>query len=178
MATARRIEVDEIVKDVRDGLTDHELMQRYGLSAKGLKSTLEKLVEAEIIELTEVYRRPVFYEDTLDSDSRRESPRHYLALLLPVYDADRKEERGWVTDISEQGVGVMGVEAVPGEKRTLVVIPEKFSKADRIVFEAECHWAERESADAEPTAGFKIISISETDLEELRKFIRVVTIEN
>jgi hypothetical protein len=178
MTSPRRIEVDEIVKDVRDGLTDHELMKRYGLSAKGLKSTLQKLVDAEIIQLTDVYRRPIFYEDGLDSDSRRESPRHYLSLLLPVYDAERQEEHGWVTDISEQGIGVMGVKAVPGEKRTLVVIPEKFSKADQIVFEAECHWAERESAEAEPIAGFRITAISDKDLEELRRFIRVITIEN
>ena len=178
MTSPSRIEVREIVKDVRDGLTDHELMKKYGLSAKGLKSTLQKLVDAEIIELPEVYRRPVFYDDNLDSDSRRGTPRHYLALLLPVYDADRKEQQGWVTDISELGVGVMGVDAVPGERRTLVVIPEKFSKAEQIVFEAECHWAERESSDAEPTAGFKITAISEKDLQELRRFIRVVTIEN
>lgn len=178
MASPQRIGVDNIVKDVRDGLTDHELMKKYGLSAKGLKGALQKLVEADIIELTEVYRRPIFYDDSLESDSRREQPRHYLALLLPVYDADEEENTGWVTDVSETGIGVIGLHADLGERKTLVVIPEKFSKAQQIVFEAECHWAEQEVSEADPTAGFQITSISEENLEELRRFIRVVTIEN
>ena len=167
MPSPHRIEVDEIVRDIREGLTDHELMKRYELSAKGLKNTLERLVEAEAVQLTEVYRRPVFYDDSLDDESRREYPRHYLALLLPVYEADREENRGWLTDVSEQGLGVIGLSVEQGEKKTLAIIPGKFSDRERILVEAECHWTEREQSAADLTSGFHITSISEVDLEEL-----------
>lgn len=52
-----RISAEEAVKDIRDGLTDEELMTKYGLSAKGLSSLFRKLVSAGEIDKSEVEAR-------------------------------------------------------------------------------------------------------------------------
>ncbi len=178
MTTGLRIQAGEIIDDIRSGLTDFELMSKYSMSALDLRNTIQKLLDGDIIQSSEVYHRRVLYDDSLDDESRREIPRHYLALLLPVYEADNPNVKGWLTDITEQGVGVRGIKAVRGEFRAFVIVPERFSRVDQIVFETECRWAEDGNEDVEPTAGFQITGISSHDLVALKEFIRVITIDN
>jgi hypothetical protein len=178
MTFVQRAEIDEFVNDLRSGLTDYELMEKYGLSARGLRRAIEKLIDADIVKISEVYHRPVFYDDSFDSDSRRQYPRHYLALLLPICDAENPEAKGWLTDVTERGIGIMGIRASVGEKKAFVLQPGKFSEVDEIRFEAVCHWAEGDDPDASPVAGFEISRISDRDLKELKKFIRVISVSN
>ena len=56
----RIIQARDIVRDVRSGMTDTELMEKYELSAKGLESAFTKLVNSGTMTVGEVYgqRRP------------------------------------------------------------------------------------------------------------------------
>lgn len=57
----RRIDVDIALNDIRSGLDDASLMQKYRVSARGLQSLFNKLVRAGSIELAELDRRmPAF----------------------------------------------------------------------------------------------------------------------
>jgi hypothetical protein len=65
MAAKRRISAAEMVKDIRAGLTDLELMNKYNLSPKGLQSAMRKLLEARFITQAEYDWRPSEYDDTV-----------------------------------------------------------------------------------------------------------------
>ncbi len=68
MSQKRKIKASEIVRDIRAGLTDFELMKKYQLSSKGLKSVMEKLLQAKAITQAEFDWRPAEYDDTVVVD--------------------------------------------------------------------------------------------------------------
>jgi hypothetical protein len=59
-----RIKAGDAARDIRSGMTDSQLMEKHGLSAKGLQSLLQKLLEAKAITPTEVKHRRAAYHDT------------------------------------------------------------------------------------------------------------------
>jgi len=65
MAQKIKIKASDAVRDIRSGMTDFELMERYGLSAKGLQSLILKLMESKAITRTEIEERRKSYHDTL-----------------------------------------------------------------------------------------------------------------
>jgi len=55
--TGQRIRVREIVKDLRSGLGDSELMTKYALSEIQLESVFQKLIDADFITSVELWER-------------------------------------------------------------------------------------------------------------------------
>jgi Fe2+ or Zn2+ uptake regulation protein len=60
-----RIRASEVVRDLRAGLSDKELMQQYRLTPKLLRYVLRKLVEAGRITEMEFYERTMLSESSL-----------------------------------------------------------------------------------------------------------------
>jgi hypothetical protein len=178
MASELKVRVGEFVSDIRSKLTDYELMEKYGLEAVELKKAIKKLVDSQIIPVSEVYHRRILYDSSLDSEPRRRLPRHYLALLLPIFESNAPSVRGWLTDISEEGIGLKGIRSDFGEIRLFSIAPGRFSDASEILFEAECRWSEWADEESECSAGFMITKITDPNLLALRDFIRVLSIEN
>ena len=57
----RKIKADQVLKDIRSGMSDGELMVTYHLSPKGLQSLFNKLVQGGFIDLEELDQRmPTF----------------------------------------------------------------------------------------------------------------------
>lgn len=56
MAT-RQLKAKELVKDIRSGMDDNELMRKYDLSASQLESVFHKLIEADFITSLELWER-------------------------------------------------------------------------------------------------------------------------
>lgn len=52
-----RIEADQALKDIQAGMSDSELMQKYNISAKGLRSLFGKLLAASLISRRELAAR-------------------------------------------------------------------------------------------------------------------------
>ncbi len=63
---ARRVGVSEAVADIRAGMGDAELMEKYRLTAKGLQSLFEKLLDRGWIDRGEYEERMVLIEGTVD----------------------------------------------------------------------------------------------------------------
>jgi hypothetical protein len=55
--TGQRIRVREVVKDLRSGLGDSELMTKYDLSENQLESVFQKLIDADFITALELWER-------------------------------------------------------------------------------------------------------------------------
>jgi hypothetical protein len=175
MNVEQREDLEEIVKDIHAKIIDSELMEKYHLSAAELKSVLNHLVDTKVLTHAELYSRPILNDDSIDDEARRQLPRYRLAFLISIHEADSPEIRGWVTDITDKGVGTAKIRATVGEVKSYVIVPRRLKGVDQITFKAECRWTSTEGPGQVPIAGFRIIEISQDRLVELRKFIRLIT---
>ena len=155
----------DMIADIRSGMSDFELMEKYGLSSDGLRFALQTLVDTKVITVKELYG------DTVSVEPAPETTRKYLAVALDIFDSERPEIRGEVTDISETGVGIIGIEGKVGERRAFSIPAEAFIGVDWIVFESRCRWAEKDKTSGQWSAGFEITGISEKCLGDLRRLI-------
>ncbi len=62
----RRIDARQAVADLRSGMSDHALMRKYAISAAGLQSLLNKLLEADLIDQAELDDRLSLSEKTVE----------------------------------------------------------------------------------------------------------------
>ncbi len=62
----RRIDAKEALADIRCGMTDRALMKKYAISAAGLQSLFQKLLEAGLIEQLEIDERASLSERTVE----------------------------------------------------------------------------------------------------------------
>ncbi|MBI5248068.1 MAG: hypothetical protein HY912_01115 [Desulfomonile tiedjei] len=170
----QQVKTTDMVHDIRSGLTDYELMDKYSVSSEGLQKAFQSLLQVGGLRPEELYGRSPSQDDTVFIECLRELPRHYLAVAVAIYEPKHPEAKGALRDITEKGVGITGIAARIGEVKTLEIPAEGFIEADRIVFEAKCVWVQTEDSDEQPVAGFQIISISEKSFEDLRMLIKSV----
>ena len=64
-----KIGARQAANDIRSGMTDAELMEKYNLTAKGLESLFRKLVEAKLLEQSFVSKRTA----PVEADTRPKS---------------------------------------------------------------------------------------------------------
>jgi uncharacterized protein (DUF433 family) len=168
----QQIEAQDMVEDIRSGMADAELMEKYTLSSEGLRRIFQTLMEEGAIAVEDLYAKPVSQYDSVFVENWREMPRHYLAMTVHIYESQRPEIMGTLSDITEKGIAIAGIEASVGETTTLVIPAENFVGADPIEFEAKCRWATKETDSGEWFAGFQIAKISAKSLEDLKGLIQ------
>lgn len=174
MSSEPKAKLARILKDIRSGMIDSQIMKKHKLSSTELRDIFKQLLEAGEITLPEVFDRPVWYDPGIETEIARRIPRQRLAFLLPVHDVTRPQVKGWVGDITEEGLGVHGLRASPGDIVRLAITPLKPLEGNEIQFEAECRWASEDAA-GRPSTGFQIRKISRQGLERLRLFLKGVT---
>jgi len=64
--TGQLIRAGDAVADVKSGMSDTQLMEKYRLSSRGLQDLLDKLVDKRLIALEEVERRTETMDSTVD----------------------------------------------------------------------------------------------------------------
>ncbi len=62
----RKITAREVLRDIRSGVNDQELMKKYSLSAQGIQSVFNKMVSARVITQAELDDRIPLTERTVD----------------------------------------------------------------------------------------------------------------
>jgi PilZ domain len=176
MQAKRKITARKIVNDIRSGLSNLELMEKYKLSSKGLLSAFNKLISTQTVEEQELAGRIPLLDDTIDIDHAREFPRCYPALGLPIYDEKASEAEYHVVDVTEKGVQVVGMAARVGDLKTLIIkaggLDERIKPC---TFDAECRWVKADPKKGNSVAGFEITYISDKDLEVLLHIIQLLT---
>lgn len=68
MAEKKTLPAKQVLADIRSGMSDSELMNRYLLSGKGLESLLNKMVAAGLLKQSELEARSTLFEGTVDID--------------------------------------------------------------------------------------------------------------
>jgi len=181
MATTRQISAKAFVHDLRAGMTDDELAQKYQLTPGKLAFIFNKLVEAKAISAAEIQDRRVgrasgFHPD-MPSDFRIEV-REKLDFPLAVYEKEMPEFRGLVRDIYEKGVGVKGIQATVGEHKVLVIPAHELFHINPIEIEAICRWVASEGISGDLVGGFEIINLIQGSMEDLQMIIRALPLED
>ncbi len=157
-------------------MSDSELMEKYRLSAKGLQSAFDKLVEKGIMTVEQIYGQTRSGDDTVLVDDMRLIPKHFLTVAVPIYEPASVPVEGLLTEITERGLGVTGIPARVGEVKTFVIPAAKFIKTETIWFEARCLWARPIEGDEPWAAQFQITRISQECLAQLRELIQVLAL--
>ncbi|MGB6065390.1 MAG: SHOCT domain-containing protein [Desulfomonilaceae bacterium] len=68
MAERKTLPAKQVLTDIRSGMSDSELMNKYLLSGKGLESLLNKMVVAGLLKQSELEARSTLFEGTVDID--------------------------------------------------------------------------------------------------------------
>ena len=64
----RKISAREAATDIKSGMSDFILMEKYTLSTKGLQSLLQKLVDARLVSKSELSNRIAVGQDSVALD--------------------------------------------------------------------------------------------------------------
>jgi hypothetical protein len=172
----KRINAREIVNDIRAGSSRAELMVKFGLTRTELQRAVRKLVQAKTLNLGDLPADLVVLHDSdVPGDTRRED-RYGIDFELPIWEEKAPEHKGQVIDITERGIGIIGLDAVVGQVKKLVVFSEEFLEIEPFSFEATCRWAKNEEQTGDCVSGFQISRIEDEDLIELRKVIELLRI--
>jgi len=177
MAT-RKINIKELARDIRLGMTDPDLREKYRLSSNGLRTAFKKLLHAKAVKHSELYETSRTYREEVAYIRARSAPRAEIVDTIPVhiYDID-SSRKGFVRDISETGLRVAGISAVAGQTKTFLLSLDMFTQADPILVRAKCRWTKTRGKNLKYlVAGFEITNISDSALSELRMFIRSLTL--
>ena len=170
----RSLEAEEIISDIRAGMSEAELMKKYGLSAGALAKAVRLLLDGDHLNRVDLAQGAVPYEEVVDPGKSRIVERFYLDFDLPVVVAEGPKEVGRVTDLTTLGLGTEGIRVSVGDVRTLRIEHERFVLLRPFSFVAQCRWTRQRHSTGGLIAGFRIISISDEDRDQLRKLVRLL----
>ena len=177
MASKRRIRSKDIVPDILSGMSDAQLMKKYKLSPKGLRSAFTKLLKKGCLEVGDLYHRvPSRGSETIVIDQLAHLPQNHLTLNVPIEDLTQPGVTGTLWYVTDRNFAVTGIQARHGEKRSFSVPCREYLRAQAITFEAECLWTSKKSATDPSVTAFRITKISTVDLAHLRELIQVATL--
>jgi hypothetical protein len=172
----KRINAKEMTADVLAGATRRELMKKYTLTRTELRKALRKLVGAQSVRVSDLSPDlETLYDSAAHGRARRED-RYCIDFELPVWEEQTPDTKGQVLDITERGLGTIGIAASVEQVKTLVVFSEEFLEIDPFSFEATCRWAKTEDGTGHHVSGFAITRIRDHDLQELRKLIELLKV--
>jgi hypothetical protein len=174
----RRVGLKAVVKDIRSGVSDEDLMAKYDLPPRGLRALFKKLLDSHLVSHSELYNTSALYRERIDRIKQRRSPRADLSVPLPVYDMD-SSSFGVARDISETGLCVAGIPSAVGEVKTFQIPIDNFMNADPLLLIAECRWV-KEKGDKEKyfVAGFQLLDLSDADRSTLQRVMHILLLSD
>jgi len=169
------VNVKQLVNDIKAGMGRSAVVEKYGLSVRALQGMVTLLLDSGKLKRDELYGELNQQGDTVFPDSFRNLTRYFVDFEIIVYEAGQPDAQGRLRDITEDGVGVIGLQVNPDDTLTLVILGDAFGEVETFEFQAKCRWTSRSDADDALLSGFQITEISERDRNELQKLVRLVT---
>ena len=173
MIRKRKIRHQEVLNEIRSGISEAELRTKYRLSAKGVEGLFNLLVANGTIDQSELFQKYPFYERKVTRVDRRSEPRVSLKGRVPVQ-ALLGSSTGTLRDISGKGFRAAGIKCEVGDSGSFLIDVEPLIKADPVLVVARCKWAEIRGHSAKyVAAGFEMLNVSERDSKVLRSLIEL-----
>jgi uncharacterized protein (DUF433 family) len=175
LADARVKRIQALAGDLRSGMARKELMTKYQLSSEALASSLKRLLNANAITSAEFETFRSFDDEQITERDSRGTLRNSPIPVVTICEAGKPGTRYQVRDISENGIGIIGIKAQIDEMKSLAVVGDEFGEIAPFEFEAQCRWARQLESDGGICTGFRITRIGGEDLLRLREFIQGFT---
>lgn len=175
LANARVKRIQTLASDLRSGMARSELMTKYQLSSEALASSLKRLLKANAINSAEFETFRSFDDEQITERDSRGTLRNSPIPVVTICEQGKPGTRYQVRDISENGIGIIGIKAQIDEMKSLAVVGDEFGEIAPFEFEAQCRWARQPESDGVICAGFRITRIGGDDLLRLREFIQGFT---
>lgn len=172
----RSIDTQKLVADIRSGVTDLELMEKYKVSSRGLQRVLAKLVDSGLIIADDLSGRSISYDDSATVKNARGSTRALPILSISIHERNNPQMMGKIRDLSASGVGVTRLRAAVGDVKSLVICPDEFFDIEPFSFEAQCRWFRDQRGDKVCSAGFEITDIEEDSFVKLQDLLELMTV--
>jgi PAS domain S-box-containing protein len=173
VANERRIRPGDVARDLRAGMPDSELLEKYRLTPSGLERLFADCVTARILQPADLESRRSSYASSIMLEDERGLERHIVDVILPVYELGDPGMKGIVQDINDNGLKVRHIEADVGDTKTLIIPADELILYHQVSFEATCRWARTDEV-GHHLAGFEITKISDTDFQALTQLIQAL----
>lgn len=173
----KTIKAVAIVRDIRAGMADAALRDKYRLTEKGLQTVFLKLLDTGLIAPSDLELRPHVHAERIIDQPIRLLDRKKLDFALEIYEYDNPDVRGIVVDISERGVGIRGMDAGVGDVKTFVIAADDLFQIDPVMFEAVCRWVGGEDLTRGSFGGYELTDPSETGLRDLLDLINALSMD-
>ena len=164
----RTIDARAIMDDIRSGLGDIPIMEKYHLSPDHYRIVKTKLSNKSFPSINQAKIRNGSNHD-IAKGCRRARPRGHLLYCVTVQDAQKLYTYGILNDITERGLQTSGLPTRVGETRSLLIGLDDYFRAPPILLEATCQWVELYNG--KPLAGFHITKICQEDLRTLKRIV-------
>ncbi len=176
MRRKRKISATQVVRDIRSGITQEELQEKYKIALHRVEKLFKRLVAANAVTESELADRYPSYKKAIAGINQSRNRRVLLPFELIVYDI-ATSSIGLLRDISETGIRVAGINCSVGGERTFQLPVDIFMEADPVLMVAKCQWAKvRGKTTKYATAGFEITDISDDDRKVLKTFVELLSI--
>jgi uncharacterized protein (DUF433 family) len=172
----KRIRYSEILSDIRSRLPETQLMAKYGLSSRGLQSVFWKLVRSGAATWDELLGTFHKINEDVTRHQARQIPRRHPILSVRIFDEANRQNRGRVTDLSEKGIGVVGISVQMAQTKSFMLISDEIAGLDPFHVFATCRWVKTGDGGMPPSSGFEIVSIDERSRTGLHQLIESTTL--
>jgi len=173
MSLKRNVRGRDMVDDIRAGMSDSDLMEKYKLSAAGLQSVFGKLVKAKAILPSEIFSRPDSTDDTVALEDWEQLPGSFTLDQVSISDQGNPRAECRLEDLTEKTFVVTGIEADVHEIKSFSVRADEFPDVSPFEFYGEC-LRTRSEIGGKHTAEFRITRIVEDAAAQLARLIHLL----
>ncbi len=169
------IQISEVVRDIRSGLTKQELMEKYHVTSRALFWIFVELIGLGALNVQEIDGK--LYSGWLEpvSLTMRKWKRHKVNFYVPICANTEPDIVGSIRDVSAQGLGIRGITAAVGETKTLCILGDSFGELGTTVLDGRCAWAGKDSRGV-CLSGFEIDETSIAGIQEIQLLIKLSTL--
>jgi len=175
MPRAQASDVSSILHDIRAGMGDVPIMEKYGLSPRLYSLILERLRGNRELSEEDLAGRIQLPEAEVSEPDRRDRRRAYLLYAIPVCSAYDPANQGLLNDISRTGFQVTGMNVEVDEIGSYVIRSDVLYRHRVITVDAICRWTARDSA-GDTVSGFEISTMDAQSQEDLGTLIQELSV--
>ncbi len=136
---------------------------------------LDRLVESGHLRKLELLERVAPHDNSSNGHETRRRPRERILFILEVQDISSPFRRAFLRDLTEEGMRIAGIKVNVGEVRDFLILADVVASLSPILVRATCRWVDQKGKrNKYHVAGFQITDISSSDLETLRRLVKVV----
>jgi hypothetical protein len=167
----RKIDAGPIMADIRSGMGDVPIMEKYQITPNEYLKIITKLPTVSSTAARQKREAAPVSVAIPQRADKRARPRGHLLYRVTVQDLKNLDYRGKLNDISEQGLQVCGIPMNQSQARSLLIRSDVYLREPPLVVEAACRWTYGIGEHSEPLAGLQITEISRKDLKVLKRML-------